>query len=80
MREFTIENIEWSQPLEEEYQEYMWQCEASMDGEEDDEFVTLSGEPFCGCDTCYTREQLFFLSPRLIKGYKNGDITLTEDE
>jgi hypothetical protein len=80
MREFTIENIEWSQALEEEYQEYMWQCEASMDGEEDDEFVTLSGEPFCGCDTCYTREQLFFLSPRLIKGYKNGDITLTEDE
>jgi hypothetical protein len=42
-------------------------------------FETLSGQPFCGCDTCYTREQLYFLVPRIIKAYKEGKITLTED-
>jgi hypothetical protein len=76
-REFIIENVKWSKALEEEFQEYMWQCESTIDGEEEDGFVPLSGEPFCGCDTCYTREQLFFLVPRIIKGYKNNDITLT---
>jgi hypothetical protein len=76
---FVIENVEWSKELEEAYQEYMWQCESTIDGEEDDGFVTLSGEPFCGCDTCYTREQLFFLAPRIIKGYKEGHIELTDE-
>jgi hypothetical protein len=77
--EFFIENIEWSKELEKKYQDYMWQCESSIDGEEEDDFVTLSGQPFCGCDTCYTREQLFFLTPYIIKGYKNGDVSLSED-
>jgi hypothetical protein len=78
-KEFVIENVEWSKELEEEYQEYMWQCESTIDGEEEDGFVTLSGEPFCGCDTCYTREQLFFLVPKIIRAYKGGDLSLVED-
>jgi hypothetical protein len=80
MQEFVIENVEWSKALEEEFQEYMWQCESSIDGEEDDDFVPMSGEPFCGCDTCYTREQLFFLVPKIIRAYKQGDVTLVEDD
>lgn len=80
MQEFVIENVEWSKALEEEFQEYMWQCESSIDGEEDDDFVPMSGEPFCGCDTCYTREQLFFLVPKIIRAYKQGDVTLVEDK
>jgi hypothetical protein len=79
-REFVIENVEWSKALEEEYQEYMWQCESTIDGEEEDGFTPLSGEPFCGCDTCYTREQLFFLVPKIIRAYKEGDVTLTEED
>jgi hypothetical protein len=77
-REFVIEDSDWSQSLESAYEEYLWDCESSIDGEESDDFETLSGEPFCGCTTCYTREQLFFLVPRIIKAYNEGKITLEE--
>lgn len=79
MSKFIINSVEWSKELEEEYQEYMWQCESTIDGEEEDGFVTLSGEPFCGCDTCYTREQLFFLTPKIIEAYKEGYVALTDE-
>lgn len=77
--EFEINDQDWAQELENSYEEYMWACESSIDGEEPDDFATLSGEPFCGCSTCYSREQLFFLVPRIIKAYKDGKITLEED-
>jgi hypothetical protein len=38
----------------------------------------LSGEVFCGCDTCFWREALFFLVPRIIEGYKTGKIVVDE--
>ena len=75
---FSIEDEAWAKKLEQEYEEYMWACESVIDGEEPDGFVTLSGEPYCGCNTCYTREQLFFLTPRIIDAYSNGQITLEE--
>lgn len=77
---FWITNMFWAKELETAYEEYMWQCEASIDGEEDDDFETLSGEPFCGCITCYTREQLSFLVPRILDAYKNGDISIDGDD
>ena len=78
--EFFLNDDEWSKNLETAYEEYMWNCESMVDGEEPDEFTeTLSVEPFCGCSTCYTREQLFFLVPRIIKAYKEGKITLNEE-
>lgn len=77
--EFVINDHEWSQKIEEDYDSYMWNCESAVDGEEPDDFTTLSGEPFCGCGTCYTREQLFFLIPRIIKAYKEGKIALEDD-
>jgi hypothetical protein len=78
--EFFLNDDEWSKNLETQYEEYMWNCESMVDGEEPDDFTaTLSGEPFCGCSTCYTREQLFFLVPRIIKAYKEGKITLNEE-
>lgn len=84
-QEFFIEDLEWARQLETEYEEYMWDCEASaeLDGESelyaDNSFETLSGESYCSCSNCCTREQLFFLIPRIIKAYKNGQITLNEE-
>lgn len=78
--EFYLEDDAWAKDLETKYDEYMWSCESVVDGEEPDDFTTLSGEPFCGCSTCYTREQLFFLVPRIIRAYKNGIIKLTSDD
>jgi hypothetical protein len=79
-QEFFLNDDQWAKKLETLYEAYMWNCESSVDGEEPDDFRTLSGELFCGCGTCYTREQLFFLVPRIIKAYKEGKITLAEDE
>ena len=78
-QEFYLNDENWAKNLETAHEDYMWNCEASVDGEEPDNFVTLSGEPFCGCGTCFTREQLFFLTPRIIKAYKEGKITLNEE-
>jgi hypothetical protein len=77
--EFVLADPEWSGNLERQYEDYMWNCESSVDGEEDDDFKTLSGEVFCGCSTCYVREQLFFLVPKIIAAYKDGKIKLTSD-
>jgi hypothetical protein len=48
------------------------------DGEEDNITETLSEEPFCGCANCFWRETLFFLVPKIIKGYEEGKIELEE--
>ena len=77
-QEFFVEDGEWAQNLESEFEEYIWKCEETI--EEDTDFTPLSGEPFCGCTTCYTREQLFFLVPKIIKAYKEGKLTVPEDE
>jgi hypothetical protein len=79
-QEFVLADPEWSGNLERAYEDYMWNCEASVDGEEEDDFSTLSGEVFCGCTNCYTREQLFFLVPKIIEAYKDGKIKLTSDD
>jgi len=77
--EFYIKDTSWSKTLEQTFEGYIWNCESIIDGEEPDNFTTLSGEPFCGCSTCYTREQLFFLVPQIIRAYKEGKITLNEE-
>lgn len=66
----------WAEQLSKDYDDYMWSCESSVDGEEPDDFTTLSGQPFCGCSTCYTREQLLFLVPRVIDAYKKGLVSV----
>jgi hypothetical protein len=81
--EFFIEDVEWAQKLEADYQEYMNKCTELVyeEGPEEsnEEFVPLSKEIFCGCETCSSREQLFFLVPKIIKAYKEGKISLPED-
>lgn len=77
-KKVVINDDAWAKKLETEYEEYMWNCESVVDGEEPDNFVTLSGEPFCGCSTCYTREQLFFLIPRIIDASQKGQVAVEE--
>jgi hypothetical protein len=74
--EFSSFDEEWAKKLEEDYLDYMSSLWENEDAE------TLSGMPFDGCETCEVREQLFFLAPRIIEGYKTGkiDIAITETE
>ena len=75
-KKVVIHDDAWAQKLESDYETYMFNCESVVDGEEPDDFTTISGEPFCGCTTCYTREQLFFLIPRIIEASQNGQVTV----
>ena len=72
-----IDDVPWTKQLEEDYEEYLGKCFDSLE-EDDEEFQTLSGDIFCGCQTCITREQLFFLVPKIIQGYKEGKLTIEE--
>jgi hypothetical protein len=76
--DFEILDTEWARQLDRDYQEYLFACEESIDEEE--HFATISGEYFCGCTTCYSREQLCFLTPKIIEAYKKGFIKLTKGE
>jgi hypothetical protein len=73
-REFVINDVEWAQGLERELEDYMLDCWASLD--EGSEFDTITGEPFCGCGTCESREQLFFVTPKIIKAFQEGKVEL----
>lgn len=80
-KQFTIHDKEWAKQTERDFEEYMSKCYESVDweGEEDTpEFETLSGEPFCGCNTCESREILFFYTPLLLKAAAEGKVTLEE--
>ena len=86
--DFSIVDFHWSQDLENEYTQYMANCESTIDAEYykdteleiENDFETLSGQPFCGCDVCYIREQLFFLIPRIVEAYKTGKIVVNDEE
>ncbi len=75
--ELRISNNDWFFKVVEDLEAYTKQCENSFDDEDEDlPFGTLSGEEFCGCERCYSREQLFFLAPRIIEAYKKGFISI----
>lgn len=86
--DFSIVDFQWSQELENDFTTYMANCESQIDAEfyegteleVSNDFETLSGQPFCGCETCYVREELFFLVPRIIEAYKKGQIVVPENE
>jgi hypothetical protein len=78
MSKFTINNVEWAENLQRDYNDYMFACYESVDEEE--HFATESDEVFCGCNVCEVREQIIYLTPRIIEAYKKGYITLLEDK
>ena len=76
---FAINDQEWAEELEsglEAYTDMLF--EAIYEGTEEEITETLSGEPFCGCNRCFWRETLFFVVPKLLKGYEEGKIELEE--
>lgn len=69
---FEIRDLEWAQELQNELESYMGKLYESVDSKEKP--TTESGIPFCSCNLCEGREILFFLSPRIIKGYLDGKV------
>lgn len=74
-KEFIINDVEWAREMEHALEDYMMDCFSSLD-DDDENFETVSGEPFCGCGTCESREQLFFVAPKIIKAFQEGKIEL----
>ena len=84
-QKFYIEEVEWAQDLERGLSQYMdtlWEAyyeEMEAESPDDVEIITESGVYFCGNDCCVSREMLFYVTPRIIQGYKDGKITLAEE-
>ena len=70
----VINDEKWAEELQQGLEEYLMFCQDSVD--EDEEFETLSGLPYCGCSVCYYREMLTFMAPKIITGEKEGRIQL----
>jgi hypothetical protein len=78
-KEFSINDQEWAEELErgiEAYTDMLF--EAIYEGTEDEITETISGEPFCGCSRCFWRETLFYVVPKLLRGYEEGKIELED--
>lgn len=76
---FSINDMDWAEQLEHDVEAYTDMLfEAVFEGTEEEITETLSGEPFCGCSRCFWRETLFFIVPKLLKGYEEGKIQLED--
>jgi hypothetical protein len=75
-KSFNLTDQAWAHDLEKGVEEYTDMLfEASM-AEEEVLSETLSNELFCGCSSCFWRETLFYLVPRIIEGYEQGKIEI----
>ena len=77
-QEFEIVDFEWAKMLENAFSFYMEAVRDSVD--DDEEYETLSGDFYCGCETCDVRETLFFLVPQIIRAYKAGKVVLLSEQ
>lgn len=79
MNNFQINDAEWAKVLETELDSYIDSIQSwyVYNEEEGDEPEVLSGEPYCGCETCYWREVLFFVAPRIMQAQLDKKIELT---
>jgi len=77
--EFTVTDQAWAHEIEKGVEDYTDMLfEAIWEGSDDVIVETLSKEPFCGCSACFWRETLYYLVPKIIKGYKEGKLTVEE--
>lgn len=71
---FVINDTAWAHYISAELAEYMENCAALVFDDPAPEFTTLSGEEYCGCEVCESRETLHFLVPRILQAYKEGKV------
>ena len=76
-KEFVVNDEAWAQDLERGVESYTDMLFEAVWSEEEGEVTeTLSGQPFCGCSQCFWRETLFFVVPKIIKGFEEGKVEL----
>ena len=76
---FVVNDAEWAEELETSVEGYTdMLLEALWDSGTETIDSTVSGNLFCGCSACFWRETLFFLVPRIIRGYEEGKIELED--
>jgi len=84
-QELFINDQEWAKELEvgmDEYMDaltnfYVYNEEEDGEGNPIEAPDTLSGEPFCGCNTCMTREILFYVAPKIMRAQNEKKIELS---
>ena len=69
---YVHNDSQWAREMERSFEAYLDNCVESVDS--DESFETESGEMFCGCSECYTRESIMWLIPRIIDAYRAGVI------
>lgn len=67
----------WARELESGLMEYIDDLMFTIEDEEGG-MATVTGEPFCGCDTCYWREILAYVTPKILRGQQEGKTKLIE--
>lgn len=71
----------WADQLQADFDAYMGPLYENIDNEHDDEnVVDVTGNYFCGCGDCERRAVWTFLMVRFIEAYRDGVITLEDDE
>ena len=73
---FILNDEKWAEELQANVKEYLMLLQDSID--EDEDIQTISGQPYCGCNVCYFREMLFFVSPKIMRGQNEKKIELSE--
>lgn len=75
---FIVKDVEWAERLQNGVEEYLATLENFyVYGDEDAvEPEVLSGDIYCGCTTCHTREYLFYVAPIIMQGQLDGKIEL----
>jgi hypothetical protein len=66
----------WGVDFEVRMVEYMNSLYFSLDAPIDVEVETISGEIFCGCETCDFRERYLMATKLIIEGYQAGKVRL----
>ena len=68
----------WAEGFIERIREHMDQLYWSLDGEDDREQETLSGQPFCGCQDCDERERYLLAIMLILEGHEQGKVRLAD--
>ena len=75
----VINDVEWAEDLEKRFELYMDQLAECIDNlDPENSFETLSGEPYCGCNVCYHREIITFISKEVLLAAKSNKIELAD--